>query len=117
MNSLVVGTCIDCGRGLIPQPVWNRKPQVRDHEKYARAGGHGMCNGCYSRAWKAGTLPDPAPRAPVFPVPDVRIAARYPVTCASCGLVAEPTRWEDANRAWIDHRARHRNGEIGGERN
>ena len=56
----IVGTCKDCGREMVSQPMWRRCPEV--HDGRVRVGGQGMCSGCHIRAWRAGTLPDPAPR-------------------------------------------------------
>jgi len=77
MSELVVGTCVGpaCGAVLIPQVVWNRKPDLRG--RYRQHLAHGMCGPCYNRARRVGTLPDPAPLpVPLPPKPDVRLTAR-----------------------------------------
>lgn len=106
MSTVVaIGPCKDCGRPMIPQRVARRRPELL--ATHVRSNAYGMCVGCYSRAGRVGTLPDPAPRRPKA-APRTSITATYLVYCDQCGGVLTTTSREDARRAKQRHTASHK---------
>lgn len=103
---IFLGSCRDCGRTMVAQKVWPNRPDL--HEECVRANGSGMCTGCYGRARRAGTLPDPAPKPDRVRVPDVAITPSYPVACSDCGPLAAPSRRDEAQRIRDEHLNVHR---------
>ena len=91
---------------MIPQPIARRKPELLG--KYVRSNGYGMCIGCYTRARRAGTLPDPAPKTERRNRPVVRVTATYTVACDQCGDLLTTGSSEDARRAKRRHAANHK---------
>lgn len=113
MNTVeTISSCKDCGRSMIPQVVARRHPEQLEGDA-VRANGHGMCVGCYGRARRAGTLPDPAPRAPkARKSPRVHITATYVVYCEQCGGLLTTTSGEDARRTKQRHTSSHKVGDA-----
>lgn len=95
--------CRDCGRPMLAQRTWHRKPELRPG--HARLNGYDLCNSCYTRARRAGTLPNPAPlRQPRRVVgPRVHIRTAYTVTCSECGEIGQPASRENARRLRLQH--------------
>lgn len=109
-ENLILPPCKDCGREMLAQKVWPVRPDLR--EGRARAGGYGMCNGCYSVARNAGTLPEPTPRKRLR-VPEVTITPSYPVACAECGPLGAPRDRREAVRLRDGHVNEHRRARGG----
>jgi len=88
---------------MIPQKVWLRRSDLRI---YRRHGGHGLCDLCYGRARRAGTLPDPAPPKPE-PAPDVDVKAVYTIECEKCGVIGATVDHGYAHDVRRRHREQH----------
>lgn len=76
-----VGTCPDCGCGLIRQRAWMKATTEQRREWLANdqrlVQGHGLCRGCYLRAYKDGAFPKRKPSSGKRP-------ATHP--CPRCGI-------------------------------
>lgn len=104
------GLCRDCGRPMLPQPVYWRRQDLRGLGA-VRLGGHGLCASDYLRARRAGTLPDPAPRTRER-LPKIGFRTDYTIVCGECGEVGTVGRRCDAEQAELRHRNAHRSGAI-----
>jgi hypothetical protein len=107
MTVPVVGRCKapGCGVEMISQSVWLRRPELR--ERYRRHNAYGLCDLCYARARRAGTLPEPAPPRPE-PLPDVDVKALYTITCEKCGDVGTTVDHGYAHEVRRRHREQHK---------
>ncbi len=76
--------CIDCGRPMLSQRIYNADPEKSRSGGYVRHGADNRCNACYSARLKGRTC------KPRFRASAVRITPSYPVTCEECGPVGEP---------------------------
>lgn len=90
--------CRGCGRPMLSAPTWRRKPELRPG--HVRHNGGDLCATCYSRAYRAGTLPSPAPRrrARATRPAAVRVTATYGARCERHGVLADGLDTREAAR-------------------
>lgn len=53
-NVDTLGPCTECSQTMIPQRLYNQKPELR--KRYVKVIAHGLCGTCYMRARRQGTL-------------------------------------------------------------
>lgn len=106
-DSLVCGLCRACGEPMLSQTVWRYRPDLRE-QGYRRHMADGLCATDYSRAYRAGTLPEPAPPRDRKRRPKVSLRAVYTLVCEACGEFDSTERRCDAEWAMRKHSAGHR---------
>lgn len=107
VSDAVVGPCKDCGRIRVHQKAYNRAPHWRA-EGFVRNASFDMCNGCYGRAKRAGSLPNIAPAPRPWRLPEIRLTVTYALTCEVCGVLPAASDRETNLRLRAEHVQMHR---------
>lgn len=108
----VVTCCRDCTEEMIFQADWRKRPELRQH--YRRSNGEGMCNTCYIRAWRHGTLPDPAPRAQSTRAGSLTcwVVRTYVARCAEHGEIGSGDTRAEADELVARHAEAQHDGSV-----